>query len=478
MIKQILSWLLTLISVFMVPYSFYMTALFQNSFHRILGLRIDPAYQGGTIAASFTDDFKDDYGAGSLVYPLHSSFIPGTLDILEYLVYQPQWDAPWSDEPHFWQLALTMATQSEQEKELIIRIYLDLTEGGSVEPLEEGQELASFDRAHPWDCVVEAVPREDRVLVYSHGGELLYELPLYRDSEDSRYLIRLPLEGPFLDILQGRPSYHYVFTGFYDEISRFQPLKRRASERNTGGAVSTRTCRIFDLITVEGYEQSQLLHMENPILSPISVGPLEVWEPRLSHGYENRDQQTVPAFANEENLEPSQPTDDEIQQWETALSQAGLALLDRGILLFKLDRHGEAKEILEPLMVDQEDPLALCYLGTIEAKLAASAAPLEAIDLVNRAYEYYRRALDIATTADIRAEILIHRGYVSRSIPESVFGKALEGARDFEQAAQLLEESQGVSPYLRKLYSLAAQCYDIAGSPDQVRIMQLKAESY
>jgi tetratricopeptide (TPR) repeat protein len=354
-----------------------------------------------------------------------------------------------------------MAHFSEHRDDLILRIYLDFMEGGSTSSPAPRQELVRFDQQHPWDLMAEIYAPRGQVYLYDSTGKVVDKIPLYENTEEQRYIIRLPLKGDLEQILDGRITYHAVITGFYDEISAFQPLRREASLRNSGGAADGRTPRIFDMLCIEDNSQQDILSAANPEIPFIPVIPGQIAQPSDSTYLEE-----IPG-----------PTQQEIQAWENSLQKDDLDPMERGDLLFKLGRNVEALEYFTQLRKEDDNPLILAYLGTLTAQQAADKPVLEAVALVNKSFELFQEALAGNPPPRDRAYILIHRGHVSRHVPNSVFNKAVPGAQDFLGAAEILEPLGQDKSFIKELYLYAAHCYEIAEMEDLKELTLLKAKA-
>lgn len=128
---------------------------------------------------------------------------------------------------------------------------------------------------------------------------------------------------------------------------------------------------------------------------------------------------------------------------------------------FRAGKVAEAETTLDALLVKNgNDPSALAYKGAIVAKRAANASPLLAVEIVAEAYRYLDRAVALAKTQDEILDARVSRASVSMAIPETVFGKAAEGAEDFLVAAK------GAPDFAMsaEMYFNAARCLEVAGN--------------
>lgn len=468
MIKRILLWFGALSALFMVPYSFYMGTMFQQFFYKVLPLEIDKSFTGGALQGVYSDPYQDDDGWGGMLYPGHESFVKGTVDILEYRVYEPLRKASWSEEPHSWQLALSTDSIPKESREPIFRIYLDVMEGGRTAPLNPDEEKVLLDPEHPWDFQLDLIPSRGTVLFLNDQGKLLEELPLFVDHSSQSYILRVPLRYGVETLLDGRDSYHQVISGFYDSVSAFAPVKRRSSLRFPGGAPWLNTSSVADYLAPEGVDQYAVLNSEN---TPVLVA--------LHHLQDN-----IVAMEDGESPQENDQSEAEYQQYRTGLeeelTQEQLTRLRRGEILFQLDRYEEARHLFEEIWQEEEHPVALIHLATITSLDARDKGAMEAVELVNQSYRLFDKAWPLCSEDSfLRMNLLIHRGNTSISVPQEVFGKAESAGDDFSEAAEIMN-SLGEDPpsSIAHLYRRAAEAYGIAGLSQKGRVARLKAESF
>jgi hypothetical protein len=112
------------------------------------------------------------------------------------------------------------------------------------------------------------------------------------------------------------------------------------------------------------------------------------------------------------------------------------------------------------------DPVALAYRGALVAMSAGKAAGLgKKTRLVTEAY----LDLDAAVAASARAEdhlaVLVCRGNVSSAVPNDVFGRAAQGAADFDAAAGIVAASKD-PVFAGNCLAQAAAAYEKAGLPE------------
>ena len=109
----------------------------------------------------------------------------------------------------------------------------------------------------------------------------------------------------------------------------------------------------------------------------------------------------------------------------------------------------------------------MAYKGSLVAIRGGEASPLAAVDIIAEAYRYMDRAVALAKQSDEILTARLNRAYVSKSVPDIVFGKALEGASDFlVAAAEYRSLDEGHNAYVAEIasaYMNAALCFEIGG---------------
>ena len=98
------------------------------------------------------------------------------------------------------------------------------------------------------------------------------------------------------------------------------------------------------------------------------------------------------------------------------------------------------------------------------------ASPFAAVDIIAEAYRYMDRAVALAKQGDEILTARLNRAYVSKAVPDLVFGKALEGAADFLAAAaeyrSLDGDKNSYAGEIASAYLNAALCFDIGGKKE------------
>ncbi len=117
--------------------------------------------------------------------------------------------------------------------------------------------------------------------------------------------------------------------------------------------------------------------------------------------------------------------------------------------------------------------MALANLGSITAMRGGeSGSPVTAIRLVTDGLALIDRAISLAPDgSETLATALMHRGSVSMSIPEAVFGEARAGADAFLAASRILEGIPGGASTRAEALANAAVCLEIAGADERARVV-------
>lgn len=471
MIKRIFLWIVALSALFMVPYSFYMSTMFQQVFYKVFPLEIDKGFTGGELEGQYSDPFQDDKGWGGMLYPQHASFMKGSVDILEYRVHKPQRNGSWSEIPHYWQLAISTSSISPERREPAFRIYLDIKEGGLTHPLKPDEEKVLLDPLHPWDYRVDVIPAEKKALLLDNKGTELDEMPLYINHSTQSYIFRIPLRYGVEAVLDGRDSYHQLISGFYDPVSFFAPVKMRSSLRSPGGAIGLHTPSVADYLAPEGIDQFALLGSEDtPVLKALHHQPGRAILPAEEKIQENR-MTEAEAKAEEQR---------QLSLLEEELARDDISTFHRAEILFWLGRYTESRSIFESIWEEEQEPLALVHLATITSIDASTTGAMEAVELVNLSYRLFDEAWELcAEDPYLRMNLLMHRGNTSNSVPQEVFGKAESAGDDFTEAAEIMEKLGDDPPEaIASLYRKASEAYAKASLQQKSRVARLKAESF
>ncbi len=487
--KRVISYFLpflALVLVFMIPYSFIMSSRIRGVLDRVLHIEVDPVFSGGEVLAKFMDPAGDDNGEGSLTYPRHPGFKGGgLLDVVRYTVYRPVVQGRWTEGVDFWQLGVTFNKVSEKAGggaftgQPVLNIYIDLDGpgAGSMETAQPRTELVTFDNRHPWDVMVHVDGFSGRGYMRFFDSPEEKDVFVFYLAEKKTVYLRLPLEGPRLkSVLDGRTTYHYVLAGAYDPMARggFMQVKKTAGQRNGGGAASELTPRVYDWVAPRGTAQRTLLSGYNEeTFEYAALPPLEVKEQAPGDNFPAEDVLEEYRKKLAQERKNRKKIDHEAVILE--LKQKGEKGLNLAKAYLGAGQYQEAETLLARLVAQgSKDPEVLIYQGTVAASMAGKArSPARAMQLVNRAFQLYGKALPLCRTDGQRLTLRLHRGNVSISIPNDVFQKTVPGIEDLLKAVEIIETTGQLSKQ-RKLviecYMKAALAYERVDRPGDAEI--------
>jgi hypothetical protein len=440
---------IAIVSFFSIPIGFIFSgSAITAGLQALLKLKVDPRFNGGTEMARVYDPTGDDNGDGRLGYPRGPLFqARGIFDLVKYTVFQPELDAAWSDQRQFWQLAVTLLRFENPHQApngfslCSIRIYIDTGGGsGSTETAVPRAELVSFDPAAPWDVMVEIDGWHASAIMRTADGKIQRPVPIIAVPDQRTVYVRLPMDIPQVTrILDGRQTRHYVLVCGYDPLAvdNVMRVNGRATPDSAGGARSTLTPRVFDVLAPRAEDQQAQLgsydeaSFRYATLRPVTILP---GTPALGAG-------TVDL----EKLEAEAKKQAEMEKAAArSRAQADAASADplrAGAGLFSLERLEEAEKTFRGVLVrEPENPAALAYLGSITAmKGGRAGSPASAVMFVNDAFALLDRAVAAAKTDDEREIALMSRASVASAVPEAVFSKNAAAARDYLALADLAE---------------------------------------
>jgi len=444
-IRRFLLPLIFFIYIISIPFLFINMEIIIRFIDSVLKLKISPSFSGGKIVNIFYDDMWDDYGYGNLKYPNNPIFVEGTLDLLAYLVYEPQINSKWSDELNFWQLGLVFKNMSNTTGSIhdfpqaIINIYIDVDEGGSINTLYPLCEKVSFDPNHPWDFVINIDSYHKYGKLISYDKSIQKNVRIYSFKERKMILIRIPLDNSLTKkILDKRKTYHYVVVGGYSiyDFGNFISIDIEPNRKSGGGAYCKLIPKIFDMILPYNLNQKEVLSGYNEVSNIYArIYPIEV--DLNSNNFINNNEyikkiEKIIELTNKEKIEEIKNKLKDIQNNE-------YDKVDLGIIYFKLNEYEKSEKIFSDLLNNGEtNSLILAYYGVLNAiKGGKQKSATKAIEYVNKGFELINKAINICQN-DIE---IIHsrmcRANVALSIPEMVFQKSKIGAYDFIVALDL-----------------------------------------
>ncbi len=478
--------------VFGLPAAIIHSGWISARLDKVLQLEVNSRFTGEAVQASFMDPMYDDHGEGAVTYPRHQAFEgEGLLDIVSYTVHQPVTGAVWTEEPDYWQLTLHFTRLTNPFDAPggfglpVIHVYLDIdgAESGSTETAEARVELVTFDEEHPWDFLVHVDGYAEKGTIVSADGEYEGSVTLIPVVDENKIQVRISLDHPLLkQVLDGRPTFHYVMVGGYSQMSRghFATIKERPTTHRGGGASSKLTPRIYDYVAPEGRSQEDILRAHDletytyAKLYPLHVDPASSSQDRAVctpmarqelEGEAVREQEAQQALAHER-----------IQQ---LLSEPG-DCHDLGEAYFEAGDYETSEETLDRCLADApKAPIALAYKGSLVAMRGGRAdSASDAVELVYEGFRYLDQAVEFAVTDEEIVTTRINRGSVGVSVPEEVFNTSEQASQDFLAAIEALERSGGDPDTTALCYYQAAVAYERLAKPDLARIYYTRASTY
>lgn len=508
------------IIVFSIPAWFIFSAsILEPLFDKILQVKVDPAISGGIIISKFYDDTYDDNGDGTYQYPLHENFTESNIcDIISYEVYRPVLDNGLEEPLAYWQVAVSFSKlinpfQNEggySNIQIAIYIDIDKTENGSNYTFYENAEYIEFPSDYGWDIMILAngLKKDMAKLFYSddivkkfkliniNNNSKNYEKEYSKDiraifvKEQNKIYFQIPLDNKFIQkVLDGRQTFHWVFSGLYDAYASggWLNVKENPSIRAGGGLKWDSGPRIYDLITPQGFDQKFLLSEANasinglvvipPLISGSFNGSISYLKEgkiidKKNNNLKNRVSDKLSDSKNQSNIDKQQKIKELIKKIEEDEKNQKIAFekdineklnskdeIERLFALFSSSRFNEAKILAEKILKENaENPVALAYMGSLIAMEGGKTKnPMQAINLVNKAYEYLDKAVwlmrKIEENNDLKIQfenqqkyfeyyiiVLSNRAIVSSSVPDQVFNKLDVAIDDFQKISQIYEK--------------------------------------
>jgi len=422
------------ISFLMVPAAMLNQDFLHAQMDKVLNLKIRQAYKGGEKLYRFADPLGDDYGAGEITYPRNPHFKNnGVLDLLSFTIHKPQTEEDWSEDNIYWQFSYKIKEMSDS---LVINHYLgfrNYTSPGRVDTLLSRAELIQFDKDYPWHYQLNINTNNKTATIISADEKYKQDITLMLDLENSTVFVRVPLNyKPLRYILIEPGSYHYIVTGGFDSLAtnNFIPIKKRSSLRSGGGAVSSITPRVYDYLSPDIYSQKDVLNSYNEV--EYSFATLK---PVLAFSELKKEKSYEISEGDLKNV---------IRDLKSKIKSDLIAVseIDRAIELFNNNENLKSEIILKSILVDDpENSIALAYLGSVTAiKGGETNSISESMKLVYDSFNIYDDAMLRIKSLDEELAVRLNRGNVALSVPESVFQKCQQGAKDFLRAADIYKE--------------------------------------
>lgn len=517
--------LLTIFSVISIPLWFiFSSQFFEPLFAKALKIKIDPSISGGVIISKIYDDTYDDKGDGSYQYPLHEYYNEQNIsDLTFYEVYRPILSNSASEGFAYWQISVGLSkfinpfNFNSGFSAIQIAIYIDIdgNVNGSNSTYFENAEYIKFPNQYAWDIMIleNGIDNDSSNLYYSKDLVEKYNIKdknkdydpnkglkirkIFVEQQNKIYF-QIPLTNKFIQkILDGRKTYHWVFVGLYDPLGNggWLNIKENSSLRYGGGLKWDNGPRIYDLIVPKGYEQNSLLNQENTDFEGyVLIPPIEVkgFNPYISYFDEAKiieKEKSLSLNLNEQinsKLEELYKKAEEEEKIKKQISEKEIEeklksndLVEKLNALFLNSRFDEAKILVEKILqTDPVNPVALAYKGSLIAMEGGKTKnPMQAINLVNKAYEYLNKAdlimehifdklnennSEILTQFGNRQKfleyyiiVLSNRAGVSSSVPDEIFNKLDVAILDFKKIAKLYEMLDNKKEALLSLMQVA-----------------------
>ena len=472
-LRSILQSLILVAVAISVPVVFINSGFIAGRFAAILRLNVSPELSGGKVLAQFSAPLDDDDGPGGYEYPLGGAYEKGELDITSYTVRSPISRPAWHANGAFWQLELTFAKASPnglagggfRAPAVHIYIGIDTAASGSTESAFGEGELVRFDPKHPWNYVVSVDGWSPAGEIKSADGSYSAPVDTTWNAKLRRLTLRIGLDkAPALlsSVLAGKKTWHYVLVGAYDgeREGHFAAVRKDANLHDGGGARDEDSPRVFDLLVPRGTSKSSELSSEDS-----GKGLLALVEPVMVGGEEKAVQSDRAAIETEAK---SAETIDAAEKVRKIAALPASSKADADIIgeLFGLGLEERARTAVDMrLTADAHDPLALAYRGALVALSASRASNLgEKMSLVAAAYRDLDAAVASISNLDPSGQIAVFlcRANVSSAVPNDVFGRAAQGAADFD-AARLLAKDSGDAALENDCLAKAALTFEKAG---------------
>ena len=487
-----------LVSTATIFSSFYFSGSLQRMVNAVLKLEIYPPLIGGPVAHTVYDPMQDDTGCGTLVYPANRQFAEGNLDLVSYTVREPVFHAPWQDVPEYWQLELDFRTGFDEHSDTVrnrtIYIYLHIPGfgKGSLETVYELSELVSFDPGYPWQYALAVIG--DSGVIYNRDGDPVDVLNVLYSNNGKKVFVKVPLTKKELQRFYTIDSIrHYVLVAAHSPLDTggVLPVVKRKTRTAGGGARSRLTPRVYDLLC-ETDQYNQLLSWNDATFELARIEPVEIPMRKNPDAAFVVDHEKIEALEAERNavdkkLRAEKQTRLDELRWngtETLNETKELAQL-----AFDLGDVKLAEELVNELRVlEPENPVWIAYTGSLESMKGDGAPVVAAVQAVETGYRYLDDAvartdgtlektesgsIDQAAI-DQRTTALMNRAGTSKSVPNEVFIKALQGAHDYLEAAELFRLS-GSELASASCYLDAAECFALDGQTGEAALWKREA---
>jgi tetratricopeptide (TPR) repeat protein len=271
-----------------------------------------------------------------------------------------------------------------------------------------------------------------------------------------------------------------VLIGGYDHLGQgnFLTVKKDATLRTGGGAISELSTNVYDCLVPKGKTQKDVLSSFDEKGGGFAVVyPVEVDSKGKSGNAVRNDVEIARLTAL---LEKEESADRKRKQDELPGLVQKESLENTVALYFHAGEYQKAEQAADKVLLSSPDnPVALAYKGSLLAmKGGKTKSVAEAMRMVSEGYVLMDKAVRLASNDVEKITASIARGSVSSSVPESVFMKSVQGAEDFSEAAAVSARLGGMQMQTGELYIKACICLEKAGQNDKAELMCMRAKQY
>lgn len=252
------------------------TILVAMGFSLVIATCLASAAGGSYVLFSMEDRAGDDYGGGSITYPLHEVFEPGLFDLRRVHV--------WHDDHNiYFDISFTRVTNPWNAPEgffhQLIDIYIDAEPGGHTQPVAPGPGV-QFSAEAGWEYRLRIQPWGDSQWLdgRSNPGKVhaikVLALP---DGKTIRAGVPLTMTGP-----PNRGWRYYVLVGGFDVFGpdHYRPIKETATQWSFGGEAWPGCPSVIDILDPGPQRRSQKVQLAirdsssdaMPVLLPVGPG--------------------------------------------------------------------------------------------------------------------------------------------------------------------------------------------------------------
>lgn len=345
-------------SLFSISFFFFNDSIVSESLAKSTGLHVSHEFTGGTITAEYMEE------------------IDASRELKRYVVYTPVYNAPWQQNPEYWQLEQSYGTDIKNLGEISVQ----------VDSPNAGTYILHIDGNCPENSIL--TDRE---------GKFICALETYVSRDGRTVKTRIPLEQKQLQkFYTEEKTTHYIKASNIQQTALEVNMKEKKVETNSI------TSRIEEYRAP--YIQLEKEKTEGTILELESL--------------ESKSNPAATTPVSEEDAEFEKAYHLFLANDAVAAEKAFKAIIDR----------------------DGNNVKAMAYYGSSLAKHGGQVNPFTGMNLVNKAYVWLDKAVALSEGTEFHFEALMNRAEVSASVPNTVFHKAQTGAEDFEKAARLFEE--------------------------------------